>query len=521
MTEKKENPFNRKYTEWREREWANYGRLKPVDSSNMNFQPDDDVLSCEKIESGLRLGDDAIRACCMGAIVSPMYWSAEEAGTTTITKDMIVAKRRTLFEHLNDENAGYISCKRCQHVKTKKFRDVRFDRFGHINLGHFSACNLRCRFCGYTQYNHFIAAKYDALPILEQFSPKDTEWDSFVDLNGGEPTLLKDLPVYIDYFRKMGSKILLYTNGVIYSQAVSEGIMDGSITWAVVSLDSGSPSGFRKLKGRDKYECILENLVRYARAGSQGYGNLAVKYIFSEGNLSDDDIVGFVFAMLAIRPQKVWLTFDFYPLTDTYEGQAAPGEYDYSEHIKSYAKMFVMLRKYGIEPAHFAKTHLAQVHQAGKDLLQCVYEEIEKISSRSKSSVDLVPDNTAEKKISLNDVDTLLLNPPRIKSADRTEKALTLGGRRILLAPACSFSVELLDDPEFRNSKILGFLDRSPVLQKKKIMDYAVYPYEKLKELEPDTIIVAGPNQHQKAIIQEVAEKKSEASRIFLLEGMR
>ena len=50
----------------------------------------------------------------------------------------------------------------------------------------------------------FREASYDALSILEEFGSDDITWNSAVDFNGGEPTLLKDFDDYIKYLRNTG-----------------------------------------------------------------------------------------------------------------------------------------------------------------------------------------------------------------------------------------------------------------------------------------------------------------------------
>ena len=518
MSEFRTTPFDDKYFHWREIEWRTNGWLNGEGEPKLNFKPDTTVKSCEKIESGLRLGHDAIRACCMGAIVSPMYWSAEEVGEIQISKEMIVNKRKWLFQHLNDLESGYVSCKRCHHVVSKKYKDVNFTGFGHINLAHFTTCNLRCQFCGFTRNNSFYAAKYDALPILEEFNPEDSEWDSFVDLNGGEPTLLKDLDKYIDFFEKQGTRVLLYTNSVKYHQSIYDGLLNGRITWVITSLDAGTPSSFQKIKGRDRFEIIVENLTRYAKAGAIGYGNLAVKYIFSDGNCSDDDIFGFTFAMLAIRPQKVWLTFDFLPLADIYEGQEKPREYDYSEHIKAYTKMFLLLQQYGMEPAHFAKTHLAQVLQAGKNLVQSVLEEIKlRSSDYIQNDPDLVLENFRYSTTkSPTDYQYFKIQPLRVINKNGSESDIDFIGKAILLAPACSFTTDLLSDDDIKKGRIMGVLDRNPVLHKKKVKGINILPYESVKTLNPDIIIVSAPEQHEEDIVRTISSIKSEMQKVFI-----
>ena len=96
----------------------------------------------------------------------------------------------------------------------------------------------------------------------------------------------------------------MHTNAVIFHQAIYDGLADGSIYLAITSLDAGTPSTFKELRGRDRYLQVLENLSRYAVAGSKGKGMLSVKYIFCESNCGDDDIAGFAYTMLALRPRR-------------------------------------------------------------------------------------------------------------------------------------------------------------------------------------------------------------------------
>ena len=105
-------------------------------------------------------------------------------------------------------------------------------------------------------------------------------------------------------------EFFLFTNGLIFKQSVYDGLINGAVRWAIVSLDAGTKSTYKKMKLSPKFDVVLENIARYSEAGSKGGGNCAVKYIFHEDNSNDDDLLGFCYAMLALRPQEVWLTFD-------------------------------------------------------------------------------------------------------------------------------------------------------------------------------------------------------------------
>ncbi|MDB4264752.1 radical SAM protein, partial [bacterium] len=218
----------------------------------MNYHSDDLVKSCRKLESGIRLGQEGIHSCQIGPFCSPLFWSGDEVSKIKITKDMIVEKRKWLFQMLNDDHSD-IACKHCHMVRAKRYEDVEFTRLGHIDLAATTICNLRCTFCGYAVHDLFSEAKYDALAILREFNAQDVEWDSAVDFNGGEPTLLRDFDEYIDYFASRRIRIFLYTNAVKFRQSVYDRLVDGSIRWVCTSLDSGSPSTFLHIKKRNYF----------------------------------------------------------------------------------------------------------------------------------------------------------------------------------------------------------------------------------------------------------------------------
>ena len=466
------------------------------------------VKSCPKLESGLRLGQEGIHACQLGPFSSPIYWTADEAARTTITRELIAEKRRWIFDLLNDDHSE-TPCKHCHMVVEKPADEVRFDRLGHIDLAATTTCNLRCNFCGYTRQNAFAEAKYDALAVLRLYSPEDVLWDAAVDFNGGEPTLLKDFDDYIDFFSSRRIRVFLYTNAVTYRQSVFDGLVNGTIRWACVSLDAGTPSTYEVLKKSKRFEDTLETIARYSQAGSQGGGQVAVKYIFADGNCGDDDVSGFVYAMLALRPQEVWLTFDFDPLCNLPGDKADFGGYDYSKHVSAYAKTYCMLENHGLKAVHFPEKHLAVVSLQGKLLLQAAKEEIEHQRSERKSTsahlklVDFRDDRQAQP---FSEATELAVSPLRIRAPGGDWQPTSLKGKRVVLVPACVLARQLLAHPELGDAEVLGFLDRDTVLHGKTIDGVTVFPYAELPRLEPDLAIVAAPEHHRQAIASTVAQ---------------
>jgi organic radical activating enzyme len=486
--------------------------------NTLKFKSFDVVKSCSKLESGLRFGPEGIRACQLGPFAAPLYWNEEEAAGLSVTKDMIINKRMQLFEKLNDDHSELI-CKKCSMMVEKKFEDVDFTRLGRIDHAPRTICNLRCNFCGFTQAenagdekNGFIESQYESLKFLRVFDEADVLWDSAVDFNGGETSLMKNLGEYLDYFRKMKITILCFSNAVKYSEPMAQAVRDGVIQWLVVSVDAGSSSTYFRTKKLDVYPKVLENLSKYASMGSGQGGSLAVKYIFTEDNCSDDDVFGFVYAMLAIQPQKIWLTFDFTPF-----GVISPDsedflDFDFSKQMKAYAKMYLAFRKHGLEPVHYTEGHLAKISKAGNRLLRETLLEIDRLSLRLSK-----PDSHRAEMIihsfrtdhKANASESNIGKWDEVNYTDVTDLANQLEARlgntqSVCIAPATETAEKL--------ASLLGakrkvrILDKNINLHGRIVEGALVSGYEALLEQYSQAVVVIPPNQHRIAIQRTVNE---------------
>lgn len=484
------------------------------------YSPDDLVKSCPKLESGLRFGPEGVRACQLGPFAAPVYWTAAQATSLSITKEMIVEKRRQLFEALNSPDKDVI-CKKCAMVEIKPFKDVNFSRLGRIDHAPRTICNLRCEFCGFTQaenrgdmQNAFVESSYDSLAILKVFNPEDVQWDSAVDFNGGETSLIKNLPAYLDYFRQMKITILLFTNSVIFREEIYDGIASGAIQWAVTSVDCGTPSTYQSTKKADVYGRVLETITRYAEAGSKGKGKLAIKYIFTENNCSDDDVYGFAYAMLAIRPQKIWLTFDFTPFGKIPPDADNFGPFNFDKQITAYAKMYRLLKKHGQEVVHYTEGHLARISKPGQLLLRRVLD-----------ATDNAPAKKADPRLALTDFRhrsedvgqhiRVTASGQAIVDSERGE-VLDLRNKRIVLAPATQRSLDLASHPALAESQIVGIFDKNPNLDGKAIEGHRVLSYERSPEF--DFALISPPAQHKQEIISTIWRCRPENASILVFD---
>ncbi len=474
------------------------------------YSPDDVVRSCKKLESGLRFGQEGVSACALGPFQSPIYWSAKEAAAQDISRGMIIEKRKMIFDMLNDDYSE-TPCKRCQMVYTKKYKDVDFSRLGHIDFSETSLCNIRCDYCYYTKADAFNKSNFDALKILKEFTVDDVVWDSAVDFGGGEPTILPNFDDCIDFFKSRGIRVFLYTNAVKFSQAAYDGLVNGNISWLCVSLDCGTASTYNKTKERNYFARVMDNLFRYVEASRKGAGNVSVKYIFTENNCDDDDVYGFAYAMLALKPDRVWLTFDFEPTKGLEADSDNFGSFDYTKLVDAYVKLYLLMKKHGITPGHFEENHLSKVSRQGQILLERVQEGIEKAEAKQKNSAGIVS------VLPPRDVIRVRFNPLQIQYPGKDFEDWSLQDKRVLLAPVSNLSVSLTQNANIEKENIVGFIDRDPILQGKVINNVTVYSYDVIDRLRPDVILLAVHKQYQADIIKKLNENLSDSMQIVVL----
>jgi hypothetical protein len=226
-----------------------------------------------------------------------------------------------------------------------------------------------------------------------------------------------------------------------------------------------------------------------------------VKYIFCESNCGDDDIAGFAYAMLALRPQKVWLTFDFSPLF------LRRSDHDYSTQIEAYAKLYLLLKKHGIEAFHYYKEAIATVSREGRDIMNRVLAAIEKQGTVTPLDIPdlLFKDFRGNEPVVRKEPDKFTVNPLQLTRNDGMPEKWSLDRKRILLAPACPLTQKLLSDPEIQKAAWIGFIDRSPIQQGKAIEGRTIYGYDAIRSMRVNVILVAPPEKHRLDILDALA----------------
>jgi len=138
-------------------------------------------------------------------------------------------------------------------------------------------CNLKCTYCGQMQ-SHF--GDYRLVDIAKKFSdelPDIKEWF----YTGGELSVYPHKQELYDFAREKKWKLsMVFTNAVVYDNFFA----DSSVSYKSLncSLDSGTRETYYKIKQKDCFERVVNNLKRYSNEGCE----ILLKYILLE-NVND------------------------------------------------------------------------------------------------------------------------------------------------------------------------------------------------------------------------------------------
>ena len=251
--------------------------------------------TCKDIEESLYIAPNEIRACCQRFFYkNKMRGDAKlleiENGSTPKVKDIIDA-RKSLFEKIQKDKSE--SCNGCPFLYEVNEKPEFNSKINHLSVEHHSVCNLRCTYCSETYFGG-KRSKYNVVEFIKYLNNsgsfkncKQVVW------GGGEPTLDKSFELIVNEIDKYASPDIyhrVFTNAVRYHESITNFLKKGLIK-IVTSIDAGTAHTFKKVRGRDKFFNVFENLSKYSEIDPT---KVTIKYIFTEENCDENDLASFV-----------------------------------------------------------------------------------------------------------------------------------------------------------------------------------------------------------------------------------
>ena len=126
-----------------------------------------------------------------------------------------------------------------------------------------AGCNFKCGFC----HNSALVVDYQNLPIIPQeevldYLAKRRGVLDGVCVSGGEPTLQKDLPLFIEQIKNLGYKVKLDTNGT-NPEMIKTLFTNGLIDYVAMDIKNDKQN-YANIIGFDKFDTVkVEKSVDY------------------------------------------------------------------------------------------------------------------------------------------------------------------------------------------------------------------------------------------------------------------
>lgn len=116
----------------------------------------------------------------------------------------------------------------------------------YIEIGTTSACNHRCIFCA-LDFTGYKAESLDTRILLNTLTEMGKNGVKSVMFGGeGEPTLHKDLSLFVEHAKKSGLDIAITTNGILFDKKMAEKCLP-YLSWIKFSIDAGTSQTYAKI----------------------------------------------------------------------------------------------------------------------------------------------------------------------------------------------------------------------------------------------------------------------------------
>lgn len=171
----------------------------------------------------------------------------------------------------------------------------------NIDLEITGTCNLRCKMCARGVYdNDSMTNKgLDRQTIKKILDEAEGRSYALVLGNNDEPLLDKQKCLWtLAYAReKKFIDTFLGTNGINLSGDVIEELLRMGVSRVTISLDAASPDMYRRVRGRDEYDKIIENIELLLKKREERHSRLPVLRVtfveMPENSSEKEEFLGF------------------------------------------------------------------------------------------------------------------------------------------------------------------------------------------------------------------------------------
>jgi pyruvate-formate lyase-activating enzyme len=280
---------------------------------------------------------------------------------------MFVTLRENCLGEFTGRSGNCLSdCRGCQELKEEFPEGISNSKqkIDYINFSFYpSVCQCRCIYCSFAtdaKLNSFEKSKASDYAIKAAGVVSELDRIGLIDranarvqISTGEITINPHKDFIIDAVKDF--KNLFFTNGFVYDEKISQ-ILANTKSYVQCGLDAGTPETYKKVKGFDNFNLVINNLARYLE-----HGNVVIKYlVMPQINDGEADFAGIVDIMKKLGRNCLHISRDNNVKTDS----------GIDEVIKSVARLSALLDENGIKQLYcspvFTSEHIEKINKYKK-----------------------------------------------------------------------------------------------------------------------------------------------------------
>jgi len=287
--------------------------------------------SCDRIENfGLILNyvigmcEKPLKFCCepigIGNIPGAALCGTAEESINALFRERAnvieESKRLSLMgKPILDEERKYTSgCAKCVYFQLKNWEEKQ-ETFSFVNLSIYpSPCQCKCIYCNVrtlkegSYLDKFQTEDYEKiLDLLEWASNKDMiSANATWQISSGEITIHPYKERILNLVK--GKKAKFCSNCFIFDEKIAANLAENPDSQIELSIDCGTPETWRKVKGVDNFDVVINNLCKY-HANTTKPGQIQLKYIIMPGiNDGDADYKSVIEIMKKLDVGKLYIS---------------------------------------------------------------------------------------------------------------------------------------------------------------------------------------------------------------------
>ena len=266
------------------------------------------VLACDRILNWIIFDIDAITPCCEMAHQGELNLSLYDH------KDYedFIQRKIGLIKNIN-KNKNHIcrKCYRLRHYETISHADF-IPKI--LSLSFDKTCNIRCSYCFMASpelrktlvrpAEHAARVRNKIIELFDNIPRNSLE---HVGWTGGEPFLMPEFDVFYEKVISMKPNALMFaTNLTQYKEVIRPQCAPQQIG-IVCSLDAGTPETYQKIKGRDLFYTVIDNIKKYCSIEPK---SVWIKYLFCEYNYKKNEIDSFFDSIKDTGVKKLRISYN-------------------------------------------------------------------------------------------------------------------------------------------------------------------------------------------------------------------